>query len=240
LYAFEDREKILDMLQMISGSRLTFSYFRIGGVAADAPPLFFQRLREFIPYMRKRLNMYHKLVTGNMILKERIEGIGVIDRETCDRYGATGPMSRGSGIPHDTRRAEPYSVYDRLDFTVPVYREGCCMARYMVRLDEIEESLAILEQAAEAIPKGPVLPEKPLKANSRLPAGEAYFAVEGGRGKIGVWVASDGGKSPYRIKLRAPGFSNLSLFAEIAKGTMIADAIAILGSLDLVIPEVDR
>ena len=240
LYAFDDREKILDMLQMMSGSRLTFSYFRIGGVANDVPPVLFDRIREFIPHMRERLKMYHKLVTGNMIFKERIEGIGVIDRDMCDRYGATGPVSRGSGIAHDTRRAEPYSVYDRLDFNIPVYREGCCMARTLVRLDEIEESLAILEQAVAAIPKGPVLPDKPLKVGAKLPAGEAYFACEGGRGKIGVWVASDGGKTPYRIKLRAPGFSNLSLFAELAKGTMIADSIAILGSLDLVIPEVDR
>ena len=240
LYSFEDREKILDMLQMMSGARLTFSYFRLGGVANDVPPVFFDRLREFIPYMRNRLNMYHALVTGNMILKQRIEGIGVMDVDACNRYGATGPMCRGSGIAHDTRRAEPYGLYDRFDFNIPVYHEGCCMARYMVRLDEIEESLKILEQAVAAIPEGPVLPAKPLKFNAKLPAGEAYYAVEGGRGKIGVWVASDGGKTPYRIKLRAPGFSNLSIFSELAEGTLIADSIAILGSLDLVIPEVDR
>ncbi|MDL2272017.1 NADH-quinone oxidoreductase subunit D [Desulfovibrio sp. OttesenSCG-928-I05] len=240
LYAFEDREFVLDLLQMMSGSRLTFSYFRLGGVASDVPPRFFEKLREFIPYMRERLKMYHKLVSGNMIFKERVEGIGIIDREMCDRYGATGPVSRGSGIAHDTRRAEPYSVYDRFDFKIPVYHEGCCLARTLVRLDEIAESLNILEQAANQIQPGPVQPDKPLKVGYKLPAGEAYFACEGGRGKIGVWVASDGGKNPYRIKLRAPGFSNLSLFAELAKGTMIADAIAILGSLDLVIPEVDR
>ena len=240
LYSFDDRERILDMLQMLSGSRHTYSYFRLGGVCADAPPRFFELLRDFIPYMRARLPMYHKLVTGNMILRGRLEGIGVIDADMCNRYGATGPISRGAGIAHDTRRAEPYSVYDRFDYTVPVYNDGCCMARYMVRLDEIAQSLNIIEQAAAAIPDGPVLPDKAPKFNAKLPAGEAYFAVEGARGKIGVWVTSDGGKNPYRVKLRAPGYSNLSLFAEAARGTLLADAVAILGSLDLVIPEIDR
>jgi len=240
LYAFDDREKILDILQEVSGSRLTYAYCRIGGVAADGSRRFFDRIREFVPWMRSRLPMYHTLVTGNVILKGRLEGIGVLDADTCNRYGATGPMARGSNIRHDARLAEPGSVYSRFAFTIPTYSEGCCMARYLVRLDEIEESLKIIEQAAASIPDGPVLPEKTFKVNARLPAGEAYFAVEGARGKIGVWLASDGGKTPYRVKLRAPGFSNLSLFAEAAKGVLLADAVAILGSLDLVIPEVDR
>ncbi len=240
LYAFDDREKILDILQEISGSRLTYSYFRLGGVCADGGPRFFDLIREFIPYMRGRLPMYRALVTENMILRGRLEGIGVIDRDMCNRYGATGPMSRGSGIGHDTRRSEPYSVYDRFDFKIPVYEEGDCMARYNVRLDEIAESLNIIEQAAASMPEGSPLPPKSIKFNTRLPEGSAYYAVEGGRGKIGVWVASDGGKNPYRVKLRAPGFSNLSLFAEASKGCLLADAVAILGSLDLVIPEVDR
>jgi NADH-quinone oxidoreductase subunit D len=138
------------------------------------------------------------------------------------------------------RRSEPYSVYDRFSFSIPVYGEACCMARCKVRLDEIEESLKILEQAVSSLPAGPIVCDKPFKVNSRLPEGEASFAVEGGRGKIGVWIASDGGKTPYRIKLRAPGFSNLSLFAEVVKGSLLADSVAILGSLDLVIPEIDR
>jgi NADH-quinone oxidoreductase subunit D len=240
LYAFEDREYILDLLQMMSGSRLTFSYFRLGGVSADISPAFIERLVKFIPYMRERLKMYHALVTGNMIFRRRIEGLGIIDRDICNRYGATGPLSRGCGLDYDVRRSEPYSVYDRFSFSIPVYREACCMARCKVRLDEIEESLKILEQAVSSLPDGPIVCDKPFKANSRLPEGEAYFAVEGGRGKIGVWIASDGGKTPYRIKLRAPGFSNLSVFAEVAKGSLIADSVAILGSLDLVIPEIDR
>jgi NADH-quinone oxidoreductase subunit D len=240
LYAFEDREYILDLLQMMSGSRLTFSYFRLGGVAADISQDFLERLTAFIPYLRKRLKMYHALATENMIFRRRVEGIGLIGRDICNRYGATGPLARACGIKYDVRRAEPYSVYDRFDFSIPVRPEACCMARCKVRLDEIEESLKIVEQAVAGLPAGPVACDKPFKINSGFPAGEAYFAVEGGRGKIAVWIASDGGKTPYRLKLRAPGFSNLSVFAEAAKGTLLADSVAILGSLDLVIPEVDR
>lgn len=240
LYAFDDREKILDILQMVSGSRLTYSYFRFGGVATDAQPLFFDKIREFIPWMRTRVPMYHALVTKNMILRKRLQGIGVIDRNMCNRYGATGPLARGSGIPYDVRKDEPYSIYDRFDFNIPVYDDGCCLSRYMVRLDEIEESLKIIEQAMDTIPDGPILPKKTFKVNTKLPAGETYFAVEGGRGKVGIWLVSDGEKELYRIKLRSPSFSNLSLFAELAKGVLLSDAVAILGSLDLVIPEIDR
>jgi len=240
LYAFDDREYVLDILQEISGSRLTYAYFRIGGVCADGNERFFRLIREFIPYFRKRIDMYHKLVTGNLILRNRIKGIGIMDRDMCNRYGATGPVARGAGVNHDTRRAEPYGIYHKFDYDIPLYTEADSMARYQVRLDELKESLKIIEQAIDAIPEGDVLPPKTIKFNTKLPAGEAYYAVEGARGKIGVWMTSDGGKNPYRVKLRAPGFSNLSLFAECAKGTLLADAIAILGSLDLVIPEVDR
>jgi NADH-quinone oxidoreductase subunit D len=240
LYAFDDREMILDMLQELCGSRLTYAYFRLGGVCADANDRFFSLLRDFIPYMRKRVDMYHALVSGNMILKNRIEGVGIIDRDMCNRYGCTGPVARGAGIAHDTRRAEPHSAYPKFDFKIPVYREACSMARYSVRLDEVLESLNILEQAVASMPEGSPLPPKNIKFNTKLPAGEAYYAVEGGRGKIGIWVASDGGKNPYRVKLRAPGFSNLSCFGEVVRGVLLADAVAILGSLDLVIPEVDR
>ncbi len=240
LYAFDDREKVLDMLQMLCGSRLTYAYFRLGGVCADAPPRFFEKLREFIPHLRSRLPMYKGLVTDNIILRQRLEGVGIMDRDVCNRYGATGPTARAAGINHDTRRAEPYSIYHKFDYNVPVLTEACCMARYLIRMEEIEQSLRIIEQAMESIPEGPILPAKAPKYNVKLPAGEAYYAVEGGRGKVGVWVASDGGKNPYRVKLRAPGFSNLSVFAEVAQGTLLADAVAILGSLDLVIPEIDR
>ncbi len=240
LYAFDDREQLLDTLQMVTGSRLTYSYFRFGGVYQDAPPEFFARIREFIPRMRSRMKMYRELVTKNMILVGRTEGIGVIPAEMCRRYGATGPILRSAGVPCDLRRTEPYSVYDRFDFDIPVYHQACSYARYNQRLDEIEQSLRILEQAIETIPDGPIQPAKPIKAGYGMPAGEASFAVEGARGKVKVWVAGDGGKKPYRVKLRSPSFSNLSLFAEAAQGILLADAVVILGSLDLVIPELDR
>ncbi|GHV50090.1 NADH-quinone oxidoreductase subunit D [Deltaproteobacteria bacterium] len=240
LYAFDDREYILDILQEISGSRLTYAYFRIGGVCADGNERFFQLIKDFIPYFRKRIDMYHALVTGNLILKNRLERVGIIDRDVCDRFGATGPVARGAGINTDVRRAEPYSVYHKFNYAIPVYSEADSMSRYRVRLDEIRESLNIIEQAMASLPEGDPLPPKNIKFSTKLPAGEAYFTVEGARGKVGVWILSDGGKNPYRLKLRAPGFSNLSCFAEISRGMLLADAVAALGSLDLVIPEVDR
>ena len=240
LYAFEEREKINDMLQMVTGSRLTMNYMRFGGVCADIDSRFKAKIKEFIPYLRERLKMYDELVTGNIIFRRRIEDIGHLDEDICRRYGATGPVLRGAGVPYDVRRAEPYGVYDRFDYNIPVGATCDCAGRYQVRLEEIKESLKILEQALEQIPEGPIKHPKAPKVTWKPPAGEAYFAVEGGRGKIGIHVVSNGGKSSYRLKLRAPGFSNLSLFAEAAEGTLLADALAILGSLDLVIPEIDR
>ena len=241
MYAFDDRERIMDMLQEPTGSRLTYNYLRFGGVSADLSEDFLQKLREFIPYMRDRLPMYEDLVTGNIILRKRIEDIGHIDQDMCRRYGATGPVCRGSGINYDVRKAEPYSVYDRFHWSVPVFDECDAMARYNVRFEELRQSLNILEQAVESIPEGPYIVKKaPKPLRFRPPEGEASFAVEGARGSIVIRVYSDGDKKPYRVRLRAPGFSNLSLFAEAARGVLLADAVSILGSLDLVIPEIDR
>ncbi len=240
LYAFEDREIILDLLQIPTGSRLTYSYFRPGGVAHDLSDEFFDGLKRFIPHMRSRLPMYRDLVTDNIILRKRLEGVGVIPLEMCRRYGATGPVVRGSGKRYDVRIAEPYSAYRNISFDIPTSQTGDCMGRYLVRMAEIEQSLSILEQAAADIPSGPHLAKGAPKVKWKAPAGEAYFAVEGARGKIGVHVLSDGSNVPYRCKLRAPGFSNMSLFAELCQGVLLADAVAILGSLDLVIPEMDR
>lgn len=240
LYAFEEREKINDMLQIITGSRLTMNYMRFGGVCADIDDRFVRLCREFIPYLRERMKMYDKLVTGNVIFRRRLEGVGPMDEDMCRRYGATGPIVRAAGVPYDVRRSESYGIYDRFDFNIPTLAAADNMARYEIRIQEIFESLKIVEQALDQIPEGPFKHPKAPKATWKAPAGEAYYAVEGARGKIGIHVVSDGGKSPYRLKLRAPGFSNLSLFAEAAEGTLLADALAILGSLDLIIPEVDR
>jgi NADH-quinone oxidoreductase subunit D len=240
LYAFEEREKINDILQIITGSRLTMANFRFGGVCADADERFFRLCAEFIPYLRERLKMYKGLVTDNVILRRRLEGIGPIDVDLCQRYGATGPILRAAGLARDTRKDYPYGVYPKLDFPIPTGPINDSFGRYLVRLAEIETSLSIIEQAIKDIPQGPIIMDKAPKATWKLPAGESYFTVEGARGQIAAHITSDGGKNPYRVKLRAPGFSNLSLFAEAAKGTLLADAIAILGSLDLVIPEIDR
>jgi NADH-quinone oxidoreductase subunit D len=240
MYAFDDREKILDILQVPTGSRLTYSYFRIGGVAQDLNEDCLSRIRAFIPWMRSRMPMYKDLVSDNIILRKRIEGVGVIEPDQCRRYGATGPVARGSGINFDVRRAEPYSVYPKLDFEIPTSMLMDARGRYDVRMIEIEQSLRIIEQCVEQMPEGDTLVKGAPKPSWKVPKGEAYFAVEGGRGKIGVHVVSDGGKNIYRTKLRAPGFSNLSLFAEVSRGTILADAVAILGSLDLIIPEIDR
>jgi NADH-quinone oxidoreductase subunit D len=239
VYAFADREKIMDILQIVTGSRLTYCYYRFGGVSADISDEFIRRTKEFVTDFRKRLPMYRDLVTENMILRGRCEEIGVLSQEMARRYGATGPVVRGSGVAYDVRRAEPYSVYDKLSFDIPTGKNGDAMDRYEVRMAEMAQCLEIIEQALKGLPKGdfisPGLPERILP-----PKGEVYFAVEGARGKIGVYLLSDGGPKPYRVKLRAPGFSNLSLFAELAQGTLLADAVSILGSLDLVIPEIDR
>ncbi len=240
MYGFEDREMILDLLQDLTGSRLTYSFFRVGGVAADVTDGFLDGCRTFVGHMRDRLPMYDDLVTKNIIFRRRCEGIGILPLEMCRRYGATGPVVRGSNEPYDVRRAEPYSVYDRFRFQIPVDPDGDAMARYRVRMAEIRESLNIVEQAVARLPDGDVMAAGAPKPRWAPPKGEAYFAVEGARGKIGVYVVSDGSRKPYRVKLRSPSFSNLSLFAELARGTLFSDAVSILGSLDLVIPEIDR
>ncbi|WP_045220740.1 NADH-quinone oxidoreductase subunit D [Desulfonatronum thioautotrophicum] len=240
MYGFDDRERILDILQRPTGSRLTYSYYRLGGVAADLDDTALDMIREFVPHLRSRLPMYRDLVTDNMILRHRLEGVGHISVDMCRRYGATGPTLRGSGVAYDVRRAEPYSVYPELDFSIPTNHECDGMARYNVRMAEIEQSLNIIEQALDMLPTGEFWAKNAPKPKWKAPKGEVVFAVEGARGKIGVHLVSDGSAKPYRVKLRAPGFSNLSLLAEVARGTLLADAVAILGSLDLVIPEIDR
>ena len=239
LYAFDDREILMDILQIPTGSRLTYCYYRFGGVSADLTETFLTQTRNFIERFKTRIPMYHDLVTGNMILRGRCEDIGALPVEMARRYGATGPVLRGSGVAYDVRRVEPYSVYDQFDFDIPVGKNGDAMDRYDVRMAELEQSVRIIEQALNQIPDGPFInPDVPDRILP--PKGEVYFAVEGARGKIGVYLVSDGTARPYRLKLRAPGFSNLHVFAELAQGTILADAVSILGSLDLVIPEIDR
>ena len=239
LYAFDDREKILDLLEGVTGARLTYCYYRFGGVCNDVDEQFLLGTREFIAQMRPRLKMYRELVTGNIILRKRLEEIGPISLEMCRKYGATGPVLRGSGLAYDVRRAEPYSVYPEFDFEIPTRPETDSMARYLVRMEEMTQSLRIIEQALDKLPAGPVMAEKVPRV-LKLPAGDYCYAVEAARGRFMVRVVSDGKEIAYRVKLRTPCLSNLSLFEEASRGMLLADALAVMGSLDLVIPDIDR
>lgn len=239
LYAFDDREKILDLLESLTGARLTYCYYRFGGLYNDVDDAFLKGSRDFVHHLRPRLQMYRDLVTDNVILRKRLTGIGPISADVCRRYGATGPVIRGSGVAYDVRRAEPYSVYPQLQFKIPTYPECDSMARYLVRMDEMEQSLDIIEQALDLIPAGPFMAAKVPRV-LRLPAGDTCYAVEAARGRFMVRIVSDGKDQAYRVKLRAPSFSNLSLFEETSRGMILPDALAMMGSLDLVIPDIDR
>jgi NADH-quinone oxidoreductase subunit D len=239
LYTFDDREQILDLLESVTGSRLTFSYFRFGGVPSDIDDDFVAGTKIFISRMRERVKMYHSLITKNVILINRLKDIGFIPAEMCRKYGATGPVARGAGIDYDVRRHEPYSVYDRFEFEIPVYHEADSMARYMVRMDEILQSLRIIEQAIATLPAGPIMADKVPKL-IRPPKGDYYHAVETARGRLGMRAVSDGSAIPWRLKLRTPCFSNMLIFGEACRGMLLADAVALFGSLDLVIPDVDK
>jgi NADH-quinone oxidoreductase subunit D len=238
LYAFDDREKILDLLEGLCGARLTYCYYRFGGLYNDADDAFLKGTRDFVKHMQPRLQMYRDLVTDNVILRKRLTDIGTIDAEMCRRYGATGPIIRGAGVAYDVRRAEPYSVYPKFDFKIPTYPEADSMARYLVRMDEMEQSLRIIEQALDQIAEGPFIGKVPRVL--KLPAGDTCYAVEAARGRFMVRIVSDGKEVPYRVKLRTPSFSNLSLYEEASKGMILPDALAMMGSLDLVIPDIDR
>ena len=239
LYAFDDREQILDLLESVTGARLTFCYYRFGGVCNDVDDDFVAGSKRFVARMRSRLPMYHDFITKNVIFRKRCEGLGLITPDVCRRYGASGPVVRGSGIAYDVRKAEPYSAYPLFDFDVAVRPEGDCMARYLVRMEEIVQSLRIVEQALARLPAGPVMAEKVPRV-LKPPKGECYFNVESARGSFGVRLVSDGTDKAYRLKLRSPCFSNLCLFEECGRGMLLADALALLGSLDLVIPDIDR
>lgn len=239
MYAFDDREAILDLLESVTGSRLTYCYYRFGGLYNDIDDDFIEGTRRVVKRMRKSLAMYDKLVTGNVILMNRLKDKAPVSKEICRKYGATGPVARGSGIDYDVRKNEPYSVYSEFDFDVPVYSECDSFARYMVRMDEMEQSLRIIEQGLDKLPDGPINPAKKPKL-IKPPAGDYYTAVEAARGSFGIRLVSDGTKIPYRLKLRSPTYSNMHLFDEVCRGMLIADALAFMGSLDLVIPEMDR
>lgn len=237
LWAFDLREKILDMMEEVTGQRMTSNYVHVGGVRDDITDEFLRMLEDYVKAVPPRMKDVRDLIEG-LVFLGRVKDIGIITKQDVIDYGLTGPVARGSGIPFDVRRHEPYSVYPKLDFNVPVGTVGDSYDRYAVRMDEIIESNRILEQCLGSIPDGPYRAKTPKLLKPA--AGEYYQAVETARGLLGVYVVSDGSDKPYRMKLRSPSFSNVSIIDKLTPGCMMSDVVAVLGSIDIVVPEIDR
>lgn len=240
LYAFEERELILDIFEAASGSRMMCNYHRFGGVVRDVPPEAFEKIKGLVyDRLPGKIEEFERLLSENEILVARLKGIGYLSAEDAIAYSMTGPMLRASGVPYDIRRAEPYGIYDRFDFDVVTRPEGDIYARYMVRIEEMRQSLRILEQAIKSIPEGPVLAGKPVY-QVRVPAGEAYGRIEAPKGELGFYIISNGKPNPWRYHVRAPSFINLTALEKMCVGNKIADFVAILGAIDIVLGELDR
>jgi NADH-quinone oxidoreductase subunit D len=262
-YCFRERDRILDLFELVAGSRMHTRYFQVGGLAEDVPPGFWDECAKFVEVRPTAIDEYEALVDRNEIWLERTQGIGLLSADDAIALGQSGPVLRGSGVDWDLRRAEPYLAYDQVDFQVPVYQEGDVYARYRVRMEEMRESVKIVEQALRRMPGGPwiaddrkvVLPPreelhtsmeslihhfKIVTEGFRVPEGEVYVASESPRGELGCYVVSDGGPKPWRVKFRAPSFVALEATATCMRQALVADMIAIVGSLDTVMGEVDR
>jgi NADH-quinone oxidoreductase subunit D len=237
-YGLRDREKVLDIWEETCGSRMLVSYNCPGGLMYDLHPNFQKSVKDFINYFRKKLPEYDQLLTGNVIFRERTVGIGKLSLEDAISYGITGPTGRASGFSCDVRKHEPYSAYDLVKFNEVLFSEGDTFHRYYSRILEMKESMDILEQLIDNIPEGPFAVK--MKPIIKLPEGEYYQRVETARGELGVYILSDGNKNPLRVKFRSPNFVNLGVLNHISKNFKIADLVAISGSLDLIIPDIDR
>ena len=243
LFAFREREYILDLFEQLCGARLTLSYINIGGVTWDLPPGFADKLLEFLDYFEPKIEEYDRLLTYNHIFIKRTSNVGVVNRDMATRYALSGPMIRGSGIPLDLRRDRPYSVYPELDFDVAVGRGaqgtlGDCWDRYWVKMEEMRQCCKILRQCLKQLPEGQFRAKLPRAM--RVPAGEVYAEYENPRGHLGFFIESQGGTMPYRLKIRGPSFVNLAATNELCRGVLLADVPAIIGSIDVVMGEVDR
>ena len=238
LYGFRDREKILDIFEETCGGRLILNYNTIGGVMADLHPNFQKRVKEFIPYMRKNIKEYYDIFIGNVIFHNRAKGVGVLTKEQVISFGCTGGTGRASGWHNDVRKRMPYAAYDRVQFKEIVHTEGDSFARLLVRMEEIEESLNIIEQLIDNIPEGNF--QEKMKPIIKVPAGTYYTAVEGSRGEFGVLLESKGDKSPYRLHYRSTGLPLVAVMDTACSGSMLADLITIGGTVDYIVPDVDR
>jgi len=237
-HAFRERETINDIMEETCGARLTMNYMVPGGVMHDIHPNFQKRVKDFLQLYKRKIHEYDELVTGNIIFQNRMKGVGVLTAEDAISYGCTGPVARGSGVSCDIRKLYPYEIYDKLEFDEVLETAGDSFARYLIRLREMNQSIRIVEQLIDNIPEGDF--QAKTKAVLKLPKGEFYQRVETARGELGVYIVSEGGTTPYRIKFRSPGFSNLSILNHMVKGSKIGDLIAAMGTLDLVIPDIDR
>ena len=263
MYTLREREDVLDLIEETAGTRLMPTYFRPGGVARDILPDFGSKILAFVNKMDVKIKEYERLLTKNRIWMGRTKGVGVINREDAISLGLSGPSARASGVDWDIRRDEPYEIYDELEFDIPVLTEGDVYARYLIRLEEMRQSFRILRQIVEKLPEGPfiessaryVYPEKSRVKTSMEamihhfklvidglapPVGEAYSTIESPKGEIGFYIVSDGSPKPYRLRIRPPCFVNLQSLLTMCKGNMLADVVAVIGSLDIVLGEIDR
>ena len=263
LWAFEQRELLMEFYERVCGARLHAAYYRVGGVHQDLPPGMTDDILEWIDQFPKFIDDMETLLTENRIFKQRCVDIGIVSAEDAMAWGFTGPMLRGSGVAWDLRKAQPYDVYDEIDFDIPIGKNGDCYDRYLVRVEEMRQSLSIMKQCIEKMPGGPVLSEdgkvspprrgemkqsmealihhfKLYTEGVHVPTGETYTSVEAPKGEFGVYLVADGTNKPYRCKIRAPGFAHLASMDFMCKGHMLADSVAILGSMDVVFGEIDR
>ncbi len=263
LYAFRDREVCFDFYEAVSGARMHANYFRPGGVAKDLPEGLTKTIKEFTEAMKGRIDEYEDLLSENRIWKQRTVNIGVVSAERAMSYAFSGPMLRGSGVPWDIRKAEPYEVYDKIKFDIPVGKNGDSYDRYLVRMEEMRQSLSIIEQCIADMPEGPIKvqnfkisPPKRDEMKSSMeamihhfkyftegfhvPKGEVYVAIEAPKGETAVYLVSEGGSKPYRVKVRAPGFAHLQGLEMMTKGHMLADVTTVIGTQDIVFGEIDR
>jgi NADH-quinone oxidoreductase subunit D len=263
LYCFREREDVLRLFEMVSGQRMMTSYFRIGGLALEPPLGFFERVKKFADRFPGNVDEYENLLTGNPIFMMRTKGVAYLSTEDAIALGATGPTLRGSGVDIDLRRDAPYSGYENFKFQVPVRSEGDVFARYLCRVQELRESIGIVQQALAGMPEGPVKADAPkvvlpdrekmktqmealiyhfkiITEGFTVPAGEVYQGVESPRGEMGYYVVSDGTAKPYRVHMRGPSFANLQTLAKMCEGQLIADVVAAIGSIDVVLGDIDR
>jgi len=238
LYMYRERERIVDLFDMICGQPLLYNYMRIGGVSQDIPEEFAPALREFLKQMLRYIGEYERLIKDNEILLARTKGVGILPREMAINASVSGPVLRGSGVKWDIRRADPYSIYDRFEFDIPTGTVGDCYDRYRVRVEEMKQSLRIIEQAINQLPPGEVRSDVPHLV--RPPVGEVYARIEAPKGELGFYLVSDNSIAPYRCHIRAPSFMNLTALRDMMVGWKLQDAILIFGSIDITMGEVDR